>query len=165
VTAPRNPIPGSRRGLWPMAACAMVPALLMMACSETPNSMPLDPVAASLQAELPSTARVFTSKDQGVWGDVIAVDDSDERMAAGPVPGTTWDQVQHWLSTNTDRLRDAGFDHVLLCDSAVNLNPQGEPAAGLSEMLPTRANGLIRAVKTGQPSNSLNSTSIPCEVE
>jgi hypothetical protein len=138
--------------------------LALLSCSGANPATPLPSVAASFKEALPSTASVAVYRDNGKWGDVIAVSDSDDRMAAGPTPGETWSAAQAWMAANSQLLRDEGFDRVLLCHSAVNVDPAtGAATSRLSEMVPLVPGGSIVSVKTGQSSNTGNSTKIPCE--
>jgi hypothetical protein len=127
-------------------------------------SSSLPPEAKSLEDALPSSATVAVYRDKGRWGDVVGVLDSDESMAAGPTPGATFSATQAWLAENTQSLQDAGFDYLLQCNSAVNIDPSsGEVTSRLSEMVPLELGGSITSVKTGQKADSGNSTTISCE--
>jgi hypothetical protein len=118
----------------------------------------------SLEDALPSSAAVTVHPDQGDWGDVVVIHDSDESMAAGPTPGDTWNAAQAWLDANSQSLDEAGFDYVLLCNSAVSLGPStGETVRRLSEMIPVRPGGTIRSVRTSQNADSGSATKISCE--
>jgi hypothetical protein len=119
----------------------------------------------SLEDALPSSATVAVHRDKGKWGDVVVVLDSDENMAAGPTQGETWAATQAWLAANTQSLDDAGFDYLLQCNSAVNVDPASrEVRSRLSEMLPVKPGGQITTVRTGQEADSGNATTISCEV-
>jgi len=118
----------------------------------------------SLEDALPSSATVAVHRDKGRWGDVVAVLDSDENMAAGPTPGATFSATQQWLSENGHSLQDAGFDYLLQCNSAVNVDPSsGDVSSRLSEMISVKPGRSNLSVKTGQQADSGNSTTISCE--
>lgn len=128
------------------------------------TSSSLPPEALALEDALPSSATVAVYRDKGKWEDVIVVLDSDENMATGPTPGATFSATQEWLAQNSGSLQDAGFDYLLQCNSAVNVDPSsGEVSSRLSEMIPLEPGGFITSVKTDQQADSGNSTTISCE--
>lgn len=102
-------------------------------------------------------------KGDATWGDVIVVSDTADNMASGPIPGATFTALQVWLTApaNQKALADGGWDHVLACDSAVNVDPAGNESR-LSEMIPTASGGTVRAMRTGQASSSGSGTTIDC---
>jgi hypothetical protein len=85
-------------------------------------------------------------------------------MAAGPTPGEALNATQAWLASNAEMLSEDGFEHVLLCNSAVNVDVSTGATSRLSEMIPVDPGGSIVSVRTSQPSDSGNSTTIPCDL-
>jgi hypothetical protein len=132
-------------------------------CTGPSAETPLPSVAASLKDALPSSASVAVYQDKGDWGDVVTVMDSDERMATGPTPGETFSAAQAWLASHDQALHDAGFDHVLLCNSAVNINVSTGADSRLSEMVPVGPGGSLVSVETSRASDSGNSTTMSCD--
>jgi len=122
-----------------------------------------DPTVSAIHAALPSSATVSEAKGDPTWGNVIVVTDGDANMAEGPVPGATITALQLWLSdpSHEQTLVAAGWDHVLACHSAVNIDPSGGRSTA-SEMIPTRPGGVMKTVRTGEQESSAGGTSIDC---
>jgi hypothetical protein len=118
---------------------------------------------AALVAGLPGTATVSGAPNHGQWGNVVVVDDAPENMS--PEAGATFNALEMWLSSSENRngLLGSGWTYVLSCSSAVNVGPSGSYVAG-SEMIPPQSNapGGAVTVKTGQPTDTANNTTIRC---
>ena len=126
------------------------------------------PELSALAGALPSTATVFGSADHGQWGNVVVVSDSPGNMAAGPASGTTFNALEVWLSDaqNRDGLVGEGWSFLLSCSSSVNQTASGSSYIAGSEMIPLESHSNIHAsvltVKTGQPTDTANNTTIEC---
>jgi hypothetical protein len=149
----------------------MVAASCTSGSTTSPSLSPSSPAVqkhlaselAALVAGLPATATVSGAPDHGQWGNVVVVNDAPENMS--PESGATFNALEMWLSSsdNRDELLGRGWNYVLSCSSAVNVGQSGSYVAG-SEMIPLSSNapGETVTVKTGQPTDTANNTTIQC---